>query len=298
MVILLHQQTNLKRAKEKFENKKYKPSKIKVMNILGNNAAKLNEVIFENRNKNYGAYAIRTSYNDSLKKSLLFLTSIVFLLFGSVIINNKINAVSETEQPTIFEDPDLELLSYSTPIDITPIVEPIQNTNVAAAPKGAIGTVVKDNPIITSSVNIDNQINGVGSPTANGVSVTGTETSTVTSFHIESPPAIAPTEALIVADDMPEFEGGVAGLMRYVAQNISYPAIAREIGKEGTVYVSFVVNELGNVESAKVMRGIGYGCDEEVLRVMNKMPRWKKAGKNAGHPVKVRFNIPVSFKLK
>ena len=63
------------------------------MNILGNNANKLNDVIFENRNKNYGAYAIRSSYNDSLKKSLLFLTSIVSLLFGSVIINNKIRQV-------------------------------------------------------------------------------------------------------------------------------------------------------------------------------------------------------------
>ena len=97
---------------------------------------------------------------------------------------------------------------------------------------------------------------------------------------------------------MPEFDGGVAGLMRYVGQNIIYPPVAREIGKEGTVYVSFVVNEMGNVENVKVMRGIGFGCDEEVVRVIGKMPRWKKVGKNAGHPVKVRYNIPVKFKLQ
>lgn len=97
---------------------------------------------------------------------------------------------------------------------------------------------------------------------------------------------------------MPEFEGGAVALMRFVAQNISYPEVAKIINKEGVVYVSFTVNELGYVEHAKVMRGIGFGCDEEVLRVVSKMPRWKKAGRNAGHPVKVRYNIPVSFKLK
>ena len=72
------------------------------MNILGNNSSKLNEVIFENRNKNYGAYAIRSSYNDSLKKSLIYLSSIVFLLFGSVIISNKINGVAVHEIPLTF----------------------------------------------------------------------------------------------------------------------------------------------------------------------------------------------------
>ena len=106
-----------------------------------------------------------------------------------------------------------------------------------------------------------------------------------------------PTEYVVV-EEMPEFEGGTAGLMRYVGQNIVYPSLAREVGKEGTVYVSFVVNETGNIEGAKIMRGIGFGCDEEVVRVINKMPRWKKVGKQGGHPVKVRYNIPVSFKLR
>lgn len=268
------------------------------MNILGNNAGKLNEVIFENRNKNYGAYAIRSSYNDSLFKSLACLSSIVILLFGSVYVYNKTNATTSDEKITIFSDPKLDLMEYVTKVDITPIVEPVQNTAAATAPVGAIGTIINDEAIETNSINIDNSINGVGSTTATGISITGTETSTLSIINPIVNIAPISNEAVVVVDEMPEFEGGVAGLMRYVGQNISYPALAREIGKEGTVYVSFVINELGNVESAKVMRGIGYGCDEEVLRVMNKMPRWKKAGKNAGHPVKVRFNIPVSFKLQ
>ncbi len=270
------------------------------MNILGNNANKLNDVIFENRNKSYGAYAIRSSYNDSLKKSLIYLTGMVSLLFGSVIINNKLNA-TKNDSPIVFDDPKMETLTYTTEVKLEPLVEqPKQKTNeAAAAPKGTIGTVINDHATETQSVNIDNPVSGVGSPTATGVDPHSTNESTVTVTNsVSIPTATFDSGPVIVADEMPEFEGGATGLMKYVGQNIIYPALAREVGKEGTVHVSFVVNELGNVEAVKIMRGIGFGCDEEVVRVISKMPRWKKIGKNAGHPVKVRFNIPVSFKLK
>lgn len=291
---------HLKRDKDTFEKNTYKPFKKNIMNILGNNANRLNDVIFENRHKNYGAYAIRSEYSDSLKKSILCLVSVVFLLFVSVKLYNKINTVSVLEQPSFFEDPSIKIVAYTTEVDMRPpVIEPIHNTAAAMAPAGTIPTQIVD--VVThtaTAINTNNPINGLGKETATGISPTGSETSTISSIHIESAPAIAPTEIVVVAEEMPEFEGGVTGLMRYISQNIVYPPIAREIGKEGTVYVSFVVNETGNVECAKVMRGIGYGCDEEVIRVIGKMPRWKKAGKNAGQPVKVRFNIPVSFKLR
>lgn len=270
------------------------------MNILGNNSSKLNDVIFENRNKNYGAYAIRQSYNDSLMKSLICLSSMIALVFGFAFAYNKVTKEDAVEKLTIFSDPALDPIEYTTKVDMTPITKPVENTAAAAtAPAGAIATVITDNaPETTTPTNLSTPINGVGTETATGISTDGPETSTVTTISAVEPAVTPSSEALIVVDDMPEFEGGVAGLMRYVKQNISYPSVAREIGAEGIVYVSFVVNESGNVESAKVVKGIGYGCDEEVVRVVSKMPRWKKAGKNAGHPVKVRFNIPVAFKLQ
>ena len=270
------------------------------MNILGNNANKLNDVIFENRNKNYGAYDIRLSYNDSLKKSLMYLISILTLLFGYVIINNRLNVNETSLQPNIIDDLAANTFTYSTVVDLKPpTIEPIQNTAVAAtAPAGGMPTQIVDVLTNTTVANIENSVSGVGTETATGLDPVGAETSSITSNHVESTASVSVSEELVIAEEMPEFEGGSAGLIRYLAQNVIYPPLAKEIGKEGTVYVSFVVNEIGNVENAKVMRGIGYGCDEEVLRVVNKMPRWKKVGKNGGHPVKVRFNIPVSFKLK
>lgn len=270
------------------------------MNILGNNSSKLNEVIFENRNKNYGAFDMRQSYNESLIKSLVYLCSLVVLLFGASYIYSKVNKTEEAVKVAIFDDPNIKLTEYTTEMDITPLPEPVQNTAVAAvAPAGAVGTRIVDNPLDPiTPVNLNTSISGTGSSTATGVSAIGSETSTVTTISVVATPSISIPTEYVVVEEMPEFEGGTAGLMKYVGQNIIYPSLAREVGKEGTVYVSFVVNETGNIEGAKIMRGIGFGCDEEVVRVINKMPRWKKVGKQGGHPVKVRYNIPVSFKLR
>lgn len=270
------------------------------MNLLQNNSAKLNDIVFENRNKAYGAYAIRASYNDALKKSILCLSGMVALLFGSVLLYNRMHTLPPVEKIITFNDPNLEPMVYETKVDLSPLVEPEKQTAVAAtAPSNAIPTRIVDEAITnTTTVNMSNPISGVGSATATGTAATGTETSTVTEVHVVATNTTSSGEAVIFADEMPEFDGGNAGLMQYVGRNIVYPELAKEAGLQGTVYVSFIVNETGKVESAKVLKGIGMGCDEEVLRVISKMPQWKKAGKNAGHPVKVRFNIPVAFKLK
>ncbi len=83
----------------------------------------------------------------------------------------------------------------------------------------------------------------------------------------------------------------------YLGQNMTYPDSARKHNIEGRVLIRFVVNEDGRVSDAKVMRGIGYGCDEEALGVVEKMPRWIP-GKQNDKPVKVYFNLPIVFKLE
>jgi len=271
------------------------------MNILGNNAAKLNEVIFDKRNKNYGAYAIRSEYNESLRKSLMIVSGFVLLLFVSMMAYNKYNSKPETEKVVVVDDLKPEIFDFNTEVDLTPIVEqPTENAAASAAPEGGIAIRIVDGVVETGTVNLNNQQNGQGPADALGTSLTSSivTTNTVVTTEVPTNTVVVSKEPLIFAEEMPEFEGGVAGIMKYVGQNISYPETAKIIGKEGTVHVSFVVNELGNVENVKVMKGIGYGCDEEVVRVITKMPRWKKVGKNNGQPVKVRFNIPVAFRLK
>ena len=104
-------------------------------------------------------------------------------------------------------------------------------------------------------------------------------------------------EIFKIVEDMPTFPGGEEELFRYLGKSIKYPAMARDAGITGVVYVTFMVDKDGTIKNVEVLRGIGGGCDEEAIRVIKKMPKWK-AGKQRGKAVKVQFNLPIRFTLK
>jgi len=104
-------------------------------------------------------------------------------------------------------------------------------------------------------------------------------------------------EIFQIVEEMPSYPGGEAKLMEYVSKNIKYPQIARETGIQGRVFVGFVVEPDGSVSNVKVLRGIGGGCDEEAVRVVKNMPKWKP-GKQRGKAVRVSYMLPVNFKLQ
>ena len=98
-------------------------------------------------------------------------------------------------------------------------------------------------------------------------------------------------------DEMPEYPGGTEELYKYLGSNITYPEQAKNDGIQGRVFVTFVVECDGSITDAQVLRGIGGGCDEEALRVVNAMPKWTP-GKKEGEVVRVQYNLPVIFKLQ
>lgn len=104
-------------------------------------------------------------------------------------------------------------------------------------------------------------------------------------------------EIFQIVEEMPSFPGGEAKLLEYVAKNVKYPQIARESGIKGRVFISFVVEPDGSVSNVKVLRGIGGGCDEEAMRVVKSMPKWKP-GKQRGKAVRVSYMLPVNFQLQ
>jgi TonB family protein len=95
----------------------------------------------------------------------------------------------------------------------------------------------------------------------------------------------------------PEFKGGMPGFYSFLARNIRYPKYAKESNKQGIVYVTFIVNNNGELSNLKIVRGLGYGLDEEVLRVLSSSPPWKPAV-IFGIPEKMFFTMPVSFSLQ
>ena len=116
-------------------------------------------------------------------------------------------------------------------------------------------------------------------------------------FQNSNSPIDKEEEIVIIAEEMPEFPGGERALVNYLAVNVKYPLIAQENGIEGKVYVSFVIDENGNVYDVNILRGVDASLDNEALRVVKGMPKWSP-GKQGGKPVKVRYNVPIYFELR
>ncbi|MBN2237098.1 MAG: energy transducer TonB [Bacteroidales bacterium] len=104
-------------------------------------------------------------------------------------------------------------------------------------------------------------------------------------------------QIFLVVENMPEFPGGEAAMYKFIGKNIEYPRMAKESGISGRVFVTFVVERDGSVTDVKVLRGIGGGCDEEAIRVIQAMPKWN-AGKQRGKPVRVQYRMPIKFTLQ
>ena len=107
----------------------------------------------------------------------------------------------------------------------------------------------------------------------------------------------AEEEIFMVVEQMPEFPGGMAELMKFLGKNIKYPTIAQENGIQGRVIVQFVVNQDGSIVDPVVMRSVDPYLDKEALRVISTMPKWKP-GMQRGKAVRVKYTVPVTFRLQ
>lgn len=122
------------------------------------------------------------------------------------------------------------------------------------------------------------------------------EPETVRSEPLNKPQPVNSTRVYDVVEQMPSFPGGISGLRTYLNQNIRYPAEAQENCVQGRVVVSFVVEKDGHISDVTVLRSVDPSLDKEAIRVVRNMPRWTP-GKQGGEPVRVRYNVPVSFRL-
>ena len=137
-----------------------------------------------------------------------------------------------------------------------------------------------------------------GCQPANGEAVEQEEIPFEATTVDESAPLDANTDEVYkVVEVDPEFPGGVEALYKYLAENIKYPVMAKNNKVEGRVFITFVIEKDGNVSDAKVLRSDNEELDAEALRVINAMPKWKP-GMQQGVPVRVQYNIPITFKLQ
>ncbi|HOF07122.1 MAG TPA: energy transducer TonB [Bacteroidales bacterium] len=180
-------------------------------------------------------------------------------------------------------------LASSGPVQIDEeIVQITQQEQPPEPPKAAEVTTILE--IVDNDVVVEDEIN---------VDIEARADQAVQSYvpvMTEEEPAPVAEEIFTFVEEYPEFPGGDKALREYILNNIKYPEVARTSGITGTVYVQFVVEKDGSISDVKVVRGIGGGCDEEAVRVVKSMPRWKP-GKQRGQPVRVYFTLPIEFKL-
>jgi protein TonB len=134
--------------------------------------------------------------------------------------------------------------------------------------------------------------------------LTSEDTQEAAQTAVYTPPAAveeeeeeAAQQIFTVVEEMPEFPGGMNELLKYLAKSIKYPVIAQENGIQGRVICAFVVNRDGSIVDAEVLRGVDPSLDKEALRVIMAMPKWKP-GKQRGKPVRVKYTVPVTFRLQ
>ncbi|KQR70237.1 hypothetical protein ASF92_09570 [Pedobacter sp. Leaf176] len=263
------------------------------------------DIVFSGRNKSYGAYALRSQSSSILNKSLLIASSAFVLFFVSPMVYDKLfpeEMVATPVSKTIVLDDVIHSMKTPEPEKkVAPEkAEPVKVKTVAV-PSNIVVVDKVDLPEpptmkdMQDAVISDKTQDGVIKPdlvvntnTGNGNAETkGTETGTATGNEVVDLPGV---------DEYPEFEGGMKAWAKYIQRNLRYPYEAQDANHQGKVFISFVVEKDGSISNVTLVKGIGFGCDEEAMKVIKKSPLWKP-GKNKGTPVRVRYNMPISFTL-
>lgn len=254
-------------------------------------AERWEDLIFENRNKAYGAYVLRTVYTKNVMKGVVITIIMIALLFYSpdIIALFKGAEVEEKAPPRKLVYSELSAPpSIDKPKPPPPQVQlpKLQKVIKFVPPKVVKEEVVDEVPTIEEIKQHE---------------VAAVEVEGPTEIVFEEPVAEVVIEEdenkiFTVVEQQPEFQGGYEAMMNFIRKNMRYPASARRMGVDGTVYVSFVVSKDGSISEVKTIRGISADCDKEAMRVVSMMPDWKP-GKQNGKPVFVRFVLPIKFKL-
>lgn len=261
-------------------------------------------LVFQNRNKNYGAYALRTESSSIMVKALLIVVPVFILLFVGPMIYAQMQPVEPVVTQVVMNTEDIEPIhemkkeepKKEEPKKEEPAPQEPVKTKAFLAPV-VVAEPIDDTPPPTSvelqtavigSANSEGK-EGLGNalPTTpnTGGGGTGTEGTIDNSVH-----------DITGVEQYPEFPGGMAAWAKFLQKNLRYPEMAQEASIQGKVYISFVIEKDGTLSDVKLVRGIGYGCDDEAMRVIKKSPKWQ-AGKQNNTNVRVRYNMPINYTI-
>ena len=271
------------------------------------------DMVFAGKNKEYGAYQLRKGTSGRNIKALLILV-IAAALVGGFLAWKVIEQKQAEEQQAYMEAMELAKLQQQAkkeekkkPEKVQPKVEMKKEIPVARETQKFTAPVIKKDELVKEENQVkqmdklDDKV-AVGSEDKEGVKDRTVEAvrSEIAVAAPPPPPAPKPevaTKVFDVVEEMPSFPGGNAALMSYLNSNTKYPVVAQENGVQGRVIISFVVERDGSISDVKVARSVDPSLDREAQRVVKSMPRWTP-GKQNGQTVRVKYTVPVVFRLQ
>ena len=262
------------------------------------NSAEWLELVFEGKNKNYGAFRMRNTSGKRHKNAMI----IVFLCVCFISVLPTLIKTIQSLRPkheVIDEKRVVQDLKLEDQLKEEKIVQqqdappppPLKTTIMFTVPEITDEEIPEDQALLTQDEITTNKTqisvaNVIGTDDENAVDIA----------DLDKHQVIVDDPVLVSVEEMPQFPGGDEELMKYIGSNLKYPTVAQEMGIEGRVALRFVVNKNGEVGNVEVLRSLDPLCDKEAVRVIKGMPRWIP-GRQGGRAVAVYYTIPILFKL-
>jgi periplasmic protein TonB len=251
-----------------------------------------NDIVFEGRNREYGAYVLRRSYNMRVTLIIGGVVAFSLLLLG---------LKKFMDRP---KDEIVEEKLVTTQIDLTP-PPPVEDAPPPPPPPPPppmvemvkfVPPVIKDDAVEDQPQKTIDDVRDVNVGTKDQE---GDKDIIAPPTEDKGATEPAGPQIFTIVEEQAEFPGGISEMAKFIQKNLQYPAIAREAGISGKCFLKFVVNENGDISNVEVLKGVPgcSDCDKEAIRVVKSMPKWRPA-KMTGKEVKCYFNLPISFKIQ
>ena len=269
------------------------------------------EMFFAGNNKEYGAYQLRKGTSGRNIKALLILV-IAAALVGGFLAWKVIEQTQAEEQQAYMEAMEVAKLQQHAKKEekkkepVKAKIEPKKEIPVARETQKFTAPVIKKDELVKEENQVkqmdklDEKV-AVGTENKEGTKSRLAE-AVRSDIAVAAPPPPAPkpevsNKVFDVVEEMPHFPGGPAALQAFLSSNTKYPVVAQENGVQGRVIVSFVVERDGSITDVRVVRSVDPSLDREASRVVRSMPRWSP-GKQNGSTVRVKYTVPVVFRLQ
>jgi periplasmic protein TonB len=252
-------------------------------------APAFDDIVFEDRNKEYGAYKLRKKYNPTVLVSMI----IGVIILSTVVITPYINAKAlENKQKRAERQVEIKMENLDQPTEVAPPPPP-----PPPPPADVVQQAKYVPPVVVDTIKPE-EVSQLMTADQAQTEVKNQEVvevvETVKEEVQEADPEATP---FVVVEEMPMFPGGDAELLKYIGLNTQYPEVAKENNIQGRVIVRFCVTSKGGVSQVSILKGVDPELDKEAIRVVNTLPTFKP-GKQGGKPVPVWYMVPITFTLK